>query len=232
VADLPGRNPDEVILAGAHLDSWDLAQGAGDNGTGTLVLWQAAKALVDQGLRPRRTIRFVSFMGEELGLLGSKTWVRTHVTELGTIRAMLNLDMVGEPTGFGTMLQPDLDPLLAALAGELAGLGLRTDIGHGLGLYSDHGPFLLAGVPVLTLRSHLPEAVGLAYHSERDTLDALDLGQLQRAAAVTAALLWRLAEADPLPTRTLDPSTVAAALDEAGIAHPPVDGEPGEAAVR
>ncbi len=222
VADLPGREPGEVILAGAHLDSWALAQGAGDNGTGTLVLWQAAKALVDQGLRPRRTIRFVSFMGEEIGLLGSKAYVTAHAGERRSIRAMLNLDMVGEPAGFGEMLQPGLDPLLSALAGDLAGFGLSPDVSHDLGLYSDHGPFLLAGIPVLTLRSRLPKAVGRAYHSERDTLDNLDLGQLQRAAAVTAALLWRLAEADPLPARTLDPRTVARALDDAGIEHPPI----------
>ncbi len=232
VADLPGKEPGEVILAGAHLDSWDQAQGAGDNGTGTLVLWQAAQALVAQGLRPRRTIRFVSFMGEEIGLLGSKAYVRDHAGELESVRAMLNLDMVGEPTGFGSMLQPGLDPLLRQLAGELAGMGLSGEISHSLGLHSDHAPFLLAGVPVVRLRSRLPEAVASAYHSDRDTLDTLDLGQLQRAAAVTAALLWRLANEEPLTTRSLDPREVARALDEAGIQHPPVENGPAGAPSR
>ncbi len=226
VADLPGREPGEVVLAGAHLDSWDQAQGAGDNGSGTLVLWQAAQALVAQGLRPRRTIRFVSFMGEEIGLLGSKAYVRDHAGELHRVRAMLNLDMVGDPTGFGSMLQPGVDPLLRRLAGDLAGMGLSEEISHDLGLHSDHAPFLLAGVPVISLRSRLPEEVSSAYHSDRDTLDILDLGQLQRAAAVTAALLWRLADAQPLATETLEPEEVGRALDEAGIRHPPVENGP------
>ncbi len=226
VADIPGREPGEIVLAGAHLDSWDQAQGAGDNGTGTLVLWQAAQSLVSQGVRPRRTIRFISFMGEELGILGSGAYVRDHLHERESMRAMLNLDMVGEPSGFSSMLQPELDPLLLKLADELSGMGLAGPVRHRLGLLGDHGPFLLAGVPVVGLIFHLPKDVGAAYHSDQDTLDNLDLGQLQRAAAVTAALLWRLAETDPLPTTTRQPAEVASALDAAGIAHPPVDHGP------
>ncbi|MCG6964761.1 MAG: M20/M25/M40 family metallo-hydrolase [Acidobacteria bacterium] len=226
VADLPGRDSSEVVLACAHLDSWDQGQGAGDNGTGTIVLWQAARTLVEQGLRPRRTIRFVSFTGEELGLLGSGAYVRDHGAQLESIRAVVNLDMVGEPTGFATMLQPQAAPLLADLAEHLAGFGLATDVPDRPGLYSDHQPFLLAGVPVLVLRSQLPAAVGAAYHSARDTFDLLDLGQQQRAAAVTAALLWRLANADPLPTVRLDPKVVREELEAAGIEVRSVAGHP------
>lgn len=226
VADLPGRDPAEVVLACAHLDSWDQGQGAGDNGTGTIVLWQAARTLVEQGLRPRRTIRFVSFTGEELGLLGSDAYVRAHATQLASIRAVVNLDMVGEPTGFATMLQPQAAPLLADLATQLSGFGLSTEVPDRPGLYSDHQPFLLAGVPVLVLRSHLPAAVGAAYHSADDTFDLLDLGQQQRAAAVTAALLWRLANAEPLPTVHLEPNVVLDELEAAGIEVRAVAGHP------
>jgi Zn-dependent M28 family amino/carboxypeptidase len=138
----------------------------------------------------------------------------------------VNLDMVGEPTGFATMLQPQAAPLLADLAEHLAGFGLATDVPDRPGLYSDHQPFLLAGVPVLVLRSQLPAAVGAAYHSARDTFDLLDLGQQQRAAAVTAALLWRLANADPLPTVRLDPKVVREELEAAGIEVRSVAGHP------
>lgn len=217
VADLPGRAPDEVILVGAHLDSWDRGQGAGDNGTGTLVLWQAARTLVEQGLRPRRTVRFVSFTGEELGLLGSQAYVRDHAAQLGSVRTMINLDMVGEPTGFATMLQPAAGPWLAGLARRLAGFGITEEVDARLGLHSDHQPFLLAGVPIISVRSRLDNGVRAAYHSSADTFDKLDLGQLQRAAAVTAALLWELANADPLPTRTLEPELVRERLAAAGI---------------
>ena len=229
VAEIPGRNPEEVILLGAHLDSWDLAQGAGDNGTGTLVLWQVARTLVEQGLRPLRTLRFVSFTGEELGLLGSREWVRRHGDELGSIRAMINLDMVGEPTGFGAMLQPEVLPLLRDLARRLAGFGLDPEPLDRAWLHGDHEPFLRAGVPVITLRSRLRDQVGAAYHSDRDTLDTLDLGRQQRAAAVAAALAWTLANAEDLPTRTLDPGEVARRLREAGVlpGDPPGHGEDG-----
>jgi carboxypeptidase Q len=226
VADLPGRDSSEVVIACAHLDSWDQGQGAGDNGTGTLVLWQAARTLVEQGLRPRRTIRFVSFTGEELGLLGSETYVRDHAAQLESIRAVVNLDMVGEPTGFATMLQPRAAPLLTKLAQQLAGFGLSDQVPDQPGLYSDHQPFLLAGVPILVLRSRLAAAVGAAYHSARDTFDLLDLGQQQRAAAVTAALLWKLANTEPLPTAHVDPKVVRDELEAAGIDVRAVAGHP------
>ncbi len=217
VADLPGREPDEQILVGAHLDCWDRGQGAGDNGTGTLVMWQAARTLVEQGIRPRRTIRFVSFMGEELGLLGSNAYAERHRDELASVRAMVNLDMEGEPLGFSTMLQPQAAPFLAALAHRLVGFGLGTEVPDRPGLHSDHQAFLLAGVPIVGLRSRLPQAVAAAYHSSEDTYDKLDLGQLQRAAAVTAALLWRLADEEELPTVHHEPSEVEAALESAGL---------------
>ncbi|NOZ94183.1 MAG: M28 family peptidase [Acidobacteria bacterium] len=217
VADIPGSSPRDVILVGAHLDSWDRGQGAGDNGLGTLVLWQVAKVLVDQGLRPRRTIRFVSFTGEELGLLGSRRYVLDHRSELPSIRAMINLDMVGDPTGFGTMLQPGLNPLLELLAARLAGFGLEATVPAKPGLYGDHQPFLLAGVPIVRVRSRIRPEVAAAYHSSADTFDTLDLGRQQRAAAVTAALVWALANVPELPTRTLSRESLEEGLGAAGI---------------
>jgi len=217
VADIPGSSPGEVILVGAHLDSWDRGQGAGDNGLGTLVLWQVAKVLVDQGLRPRRTIRFVSFTGEELGLLGSRRYVLDHSAELQRIRAMINLDMVGEPAGLGTMLQPGIAPLLQSLARRLGGFGLDASVQDRPGLYGDHQPFLLAGVPIVSIRSRLRPEVAAAYHSAGDTWDKLDLGRQQRAAAVTAALIWTLANVPELPTHTLSGTEVMDGLKSAGV---------------
>ncbi len=217
VADLPGRDSGEEILVGAHLDSWDRGQGAGDNATGTLVMWQAARTLVEQGARPRRTIRFISFMGEELGLLGSTAYAERHRAELGSVRAMVNLDMEGEPAGFSTMLQPQAAAFLSKLAGQLAGFGLDTQVPDRPGLHSDHQAFLLAGVPIIGVRSHLPRPVLEAYHSAEDTYDKLDLGQLQRAAAVTAALIWRLADSNEVPTAHRQAAEVEGALEAEGL---------------
>src|SRR6202008_4135467 len=75
VAEIRGsEKPDEVVILGAHLDSWDLGTGSTDNGTGSMAVMEAARALVKSGVKPKRTIRFVLFSGEEEGLNGSKKY--------------------------------------------------------------------------------------------------------------------------------------------------------------
>src|SRR5277367_1161623 len=83
VAELPGgEKPDEVVMLGAHLDSWDLGTGSTDNGTGSMAVLEAARVLAKLNLKPKRTIRFVLFSGEEQGLYGSEEYVKTHQNEL------------------------------------------------------------------------------------------------------------------------------------------------------
>ncbi len=90
VADLPGTDKaDEVVILGAHLDSWDLATGSTDNGTGSMVVLEAARTLAKLNLKPRRTIRFVLFTGEEQGLIGSKEYIKAHKNDLGKISGAL-----------------------------------------------------------------------------------------------------------------------------------------------
>src|ERR1700720_2882885 len=79
------EKPDEVVILGAHLDSWDLGTGSTDNGTGSMAVLEAARTLAKLNLKPKRTIRFVLFTGEEEGLVGSKENVRAHKSELGKI---------------------------------------------------------------------------------------------------------------------------------------------------
>jgi carboxypeptidase Q len=222
-----GGRLDEVVLAGAHLDSWDLGSGALDNGSGTLVLLEAARLLAERvrgsGERPLRSIRFAFWMGEELGLYGSRHHV-ARLLEEGTLsryRVLLNLDMVGTPTGFGAMDRPELAPLLEALAAEItaAGIPLRREIPLGGGLYSDHQPFLLQGVPVVSLRSRYREGAVGYYHSAGDTRDKLDEPGLQQAAMVAAELLWRLANATELPDRW-DEAEIGRRLDAMGLRDP------------
>jgi len=104
IAEIPGSaRPNEVILVGGHLDCWDLATGATDNGLGSFSILDMARAMASMPFRPERTIRFVLFMGEEQGLLGSRALVEHYRTtgELSRIRCMVNLDMSGNPQGFG-----------------------------------------------------------------------------------------------------------------------------------
>src|SRR6476619_5801248 len=84
--------PGEVVILGAHLDSWDLGTGVTDNGTGSMVVLEAARALAQSGLKPKRTIRFILFSGEEEGLLGSRAYAKAHAADADSIQAVLVLD--------------------------------------------------------------------------------------------------------------------------------------------
>lgn len=227
LGELRGRTA-ETILVGAHLDSWDLGTGALDNGSGSLVVLEAARALAEHvrrtGERPLRGVRFALWMGEELGLYGS----RHHVAEArarGTLeqyRAKLNLDMVGAPTGFGAMDRPEaaawLRPLTLALRER--GFALDTAFATGGGLYSDHQPFLLQGIPVLSLQTRWREGAGRFYHSAGDTRDKIDEADLVETGAVVAALLWHLANLPELPLERWTEEEIGRRLERMGLRDP------------
>jgi carboxypeptidase Q len=108
VGEIPGSDkPDEIVVVGAHLDSWDLGQGATDNGTGTVVILEAARALIKSGAKPKRTIRFILFTGEEQGLHGSAAYVAAHKDEMAKITAALVHDTgTGKVTGLTRVTVP------------------------------------------------------------------------------------------------------------------------------
>src|SRR5262249_43178852 len=122
-----GEKPDQVVVVGAHLDSWDLGQGATDNGSGSVVLLETARALAKSGMKPRRTIRFVLFTGEEQGLLGSKAYVEKHKDEMARVSACLVDDTgVGKITGIDARHRPVLQPILAKELASLKELGVTA----------------------------------------------------------------------------------------------------------
>jgi carboxypeptidase Q len=227
LADLRGTT-DEVVLVGAHLDSWDLATGAVDNGSGSVAVLDIARALAEHarrsGERPRRTIRFALWMGEELGLYGSSHHVAEAVRGDSIARyvAVLNLDVVGAPVGLGAMGRPEAAPLLAPLAERLATAGLlaTTELSTGGGLYSDHMPFLFEGVPILTLNSQLPIRAGNVSHTSADTRDKLDEEGIANTAAVAAALLWAVANEPELPVRHWTAPETGRILEAMGLRDP------------
>jgi Iap family predicted aminopeptidase len=196
---------DEVFLLGAHLDSWDAGDGAIDNGTGVLSVMTAAAALAGSTARPRRTVRVVFFAAEELGLLGSREYVRVHEAAMPNVVAMMNLDMVGAPQGYGATGHDEADTLFARIAQEpqLRDLGVSGAVNHGGGPGSDHQPFLLAGVPTIYVQSSLPPETPLWYHNAADTFDKIDLEALRRTGAAVAAAAWALADHPGRPLRYL-----------------------------
>jgi len=194
VAEIRGREkPDEFVLLGAHLDSWDLGTGALDNGCNAALVIDAAHVIHVSGVLPRRSIRFVLFTGEEQGMLGSWAYAHDHRAELDRMVAAIVFDSgVGAVTGYSLGGRKDLlAPVQEALA-PIASLGVREftfDIETG----SDEYDFLLEGVPTLFANQESANYM-LNYHAASDTFDKVDIRQLKRHVAIAAVTSYALAD--------------------------------------
>jgi Iap family predicted aminopeptidase len=198
VATFPGRTAD-LIVVGAHFDSWDLGQGAMDNGIGTAQLYALAKLLQAHAPQNLRTVQLVWFNGEEQGLWGS----RLHAPTLRDqpVAAMVNLDMVGFPLSVNALGYDDLLPLLERFNGSLGEHKLKQGVGNINWFGSDHTSFQLEGIRAITLGGLIePDAVRY-YHDLGDTIDKVDARMIPESSAVIAALVYRLANEPGLATR-------------------------------
>jgi carboxypeptidase Q len=204
IAEIPGtEKPDEVVIIGAHLDSWDLGTGATDNGTGSTAVLEAARALKKSGVKPKRTIRFVLFTGEEQGLNGSKAYVAKHQDELKKISAVLVHDSgTGKVLSIGLMGNYDaretidrvMYPLARAKEIGLAEPTLRKEDG------SDHVPFDEAGVPSFWCVQEVAD-YDKTHHSQADTVDRVRWDDLTEGAQVLAIFAYNVAELPELLPR-------------------------------
>jgi carboxypeptidase Q len=204
VAEIPGtEKPDEVVIIGAHLDSWDLGTGATDNGTGSTAVLEAARALKKSGVKPKRTIRFVLFTGEEQGLNGSKAYVTKHQDELKKISAVLVHDSgTGKVLTIGLMGNYDarenidraMYPLARAKEIGLAEPTLRKEDG------SDHVPFDEAGVPGFWCVQEVAD-YDKTHHSQADTVDRVRWDDLTEGAQVLAIFAYNVAQLPELLPR-------------------------------
>jgi Iap family predicted aminopeptidase len=204
VAEIPGCGPEanQVVLLGAHLDSWHLGEGALDNGTGSAAILEVARALIKIDPRPRRTIRFVWFMGEEHGLLGSDAYVKEHADELDHIVAMINVDMPGAPRSIMSAGHPEVMGLLKSIREELPGYELEEHLGEAHGGGSDNSAFMHEGVCCVSVGGDMGPGVKY-YHTSGDKYEQVDRRSLNGAAAVIAVLARRLAECPETPASRL-----------------------------
>jgi acetylornithine deacetylase/succinyl-diaminopimelate desuccinylase-like protein len=203
VAEIRGtEKPDEVVIIGGHLDSWDLGTGATDNGTGSMAVLEAARALQKLGVKPKRTIRFILFSGEEQGLNGSKAYVQAHKDELAKVSGVLIHDTgTGKVETVGLMgnynVKETMDRVLYPLA-ETAGLtepSLRSEGG------SDHIPFDGAGVPAFWCMQD-PVDYDETHHSQADVLERVRWDDLTQGAEVLAVFAYNVAQwPDMLPRK-------------------------------
>ena len=217
IADLPGTAPgDEVVLIGAHFDSWDPAQGANDDGSGVAAVLEAARILKSLNVQPRRTIRFAFFSGEEEACLGSRAYVKAHEAELDMLRTVLIMDSGAQaPKGFQIQGRSDLEASLRRILAPLRSFG-AAGISLEASFDQDHAPFVVAGVPAFTLWVEEGE-YDTHHHTVTDTFDKVDPRMLALDTAVMAIAAYALADAAEPPGRRLSGAEAAGLMQKTGV---------------
>jgi hypothetical protein len=196
---IPGSNPEmgqEAIVIGAHRDHFGnqaglLFSGADDNASGTAVILEVARVLAKLPVKPTCTLLFLSFSGEERGLLGSRLYVGRPIIPLANTKAMINIDHAGIGNGRLTIGVTGLDKSLAREAGQSAGLADKLDL-FGFFPGGDHVPFKEAGIPTVTVVSG---GTHPHFHQPTDTAETINQDILVSAARYVLALIWELGNA-------------------------------------
>jgi carboxypeptidase Q len=210
VGEIRGRErPDEWILVGAHLDSWDQGTGAQDNGAGCAMVLDAARAIAQLKGAPRRSIRFALWGGEEQGMLGSSAYIRAHASEMASCVAALNTSSgAGRPQGWTIRGNDELTNAMVPLAQTLSGMGgdgLKQEVRFEE--LSDWASFLLSGIPALDLWTDMAHYWEY-HHRPSDTFDKINAHNLALGSAIVAVTAYTIAE---------QPQPISPRLDQAAI---------------
>jgi carboxypeptidase Q len=211
VATLKGDNrkfKHEKIIIGGHLDSWDLSSGAIDNGIGSFSIIDIARTFKALGLKSKRTIEFVAFMGEEEGLLGSKAYIERakRTGELEDIVYMINLDMTNNVSGFNGGGRQEMMGLLKEIGDKIKSIDgdFKNQLANSAGLHSDHQSFLLEGIPASSPMGGLKKEVLDCYHANCDGFNLVDKKEMENTVKYTSMLLYGLANVPKIPAQKLD----------------------------
>ena len=215
VGDLLGnQHPEEIIMLGSHYDGHDISQGAVDPASGVAAVLEAARVLAKYTAPLPRTVRFVAWGVEEIGLFGSKTYVKAHADELKNIRFYLNMDAAGGdmPKDINLHAWPELGETFSRYQKEMA---LEFAIGQNFHDASDHYPFLLEGAITGGIEAVRASRSGRGYgHTWYDTLDKVNQTNVRDAAALAARLALRIASEDEWPASPRDKDTVTELLKQ------------------
>ena len=199
VAELPGSEfPEEIVVLGGHIDSWDVGQGAHDDAGGCLAAWHAVKLIKKLGLQPRRTLRVVMWTNEENGGRGNKAYRDTHMAELDNHVAAIESDAgVFKPQGFGFSGSAEAMDIVSEI-GQLLNSIDADEITEG-GRAADVAPLNDEGVPVMSLKVDGSKYFWY-HHTNADTFDKVDRDELNRCMAAMAIMAFVLADLnEPLP---------------------------------
>lgn len=214
VAELRGsEDPDQFVILGAHLDSWDLGTGALDNGCNAALVVDALRAIKASGARPRRSLRFILFSGEEEGMVGSHAYAVAHRPELDKAAGLVIFDSgIGRVTGFSLGGRRDVVSAATTLVAPLQPLDaatLTTDADWG----TDNFDFMLEGVPTFVANQDEANYL-LNYHAMSDTFDKVDLAELRKHVVEASALAFGLANAPKPPGPRLHHAQIEQTLHE------------------
>ena len=220
IAEIPGTDPKlkgEVVMLGAHLDSWHSGTGATDNGAGSAAVMEAARIIQASGLKPRRTIRVGLWSGEEQGLYGSTNYVKQHFGEKKNgvivkgpdyekLAGYFNLDNgTGKIRGVYMQGNPNVRPLFEAWLMPFADAGAKTLTLSNTG-GTDHLAFDAIGLPGFQFIQDPVEYGSRTHHSNQDNFDRIQADDLKQAATIIAAFVYQTAMMDSkLPQKTLVP---------------------------
>lgn len=195
VGEVPGREkPDEVVLIGAHLDSWDAGVGALDDGAGCAAVIDAARIMMTLPTRPRRTVRVVLFANEENGLRGAKTYAADHASEANKHQMALEIDLGSGRVHTVRFLRADDASATYSRMAELLvplGIAFESDPAHG---GADTTPLRALGVPIVDLHQDATKYFDI-HHTANDTLEQVSRDDLQQVVAAVATVAWTAADA-------------------------------------
>ncbi|MCX6155619.1 MAG: M28 family peptidase [Candidatus Kapabacteria bacterium] len=214
IVTLAGKTKKKIVI-GAHFDSWDLGQGAVDNGHGTAILCDVARILNKLSKINYYTLEFVWFNGEEFGLWGSRKYYEKHKNE--NIELMINMDMTGSVTGFNAMGNDELLPYLKDICEKLKGFNMKDGINNSPWINSDQQYFMLGGIPTITPNGTLDRDMTWHYHDFGDTFDKVNIRYLSDAAAIVSVLVYELANNENLNLHLKNREEVKKKMIEAGL---------------
>lgn len=218
IAEIRGsEKPEEWIMVGSHLDSWDLATGAQDDGTGAIMVLEAARAIASLPHPPRRSIRFALWTGEEPGLLGSRAYVKVHAKELEHCVAVVNTDNgAGRPRGWIVEGREDLKAALAELAPVYLKAYGADKVSLETTFDTDQGPFMLYGIPSFDL--WVDDApYSAVHHKSSDTVDKVDPSYFKADGAIVAVLTYVIAQKEHVIGPHLSHAEVSEILKKASL---------------
>jgi hypothetical protein len=211
---IPGTEyPDEYVIMGGHLDSYDVATGGVDDGSGATPAMEAARLIMAAGGKPKRTILVTLWAGEEFGLLGSQSWVDRNRDKLGLVSNMFNRDGGPTvPTGItvSKAMMEDFQQVCSPVNGINSEFPFKIEERQpsekpAKAWGTDSGPFAVAGVPTITFNTGDPKGYNFSYqeiwHTERDTYDKSIPEYQQHTAIVTAVVVYGIANLDHLLSR-------------------------------